>query len=143
VSRAAPTYQVRRPATGEILVDRLRPAHTHWTRFRGLLGTAALERGDGLWLKPCRQVHMIGMRYPIDVVFLDEDLRVVRTIAALRPGAISPRVVEATSVLELPVGSVAGLGISPGSRVAIDGDDRQQHARARGGMWARLRTLLS
>jgi uncharacterized membrane protein (UPF0127 family) len=101
-------------------LDRVRPAHTHWTRLRGLLGTAPPQRGEGLWIKPCRQVHMIGMRYAIDVIFLDDDLRVVRTIPTLRPNAISPRVAEATSVLELRAGSVAELGIAVGARLAID-----------------------
>ena len=120
MSRARTTYRVRDATTGTVLFDRVRPAHTHWTRLRGLLGTAPLARGEGLWIKPCRQVHMIGMRYPIDVIFLDGDLRVVGAIEALRPGRFSPRVADATSVLELAAGSVAERGIATGAHVAIE-----------------------
>ncbi len=105
-----------------MIAERLHLAHTRWTRLKGLLGTRSLEPGDGLWLKPCNQVHMIGMRYAIDVVFLDDDRRVVRTIADLAPGRISPKVKLATSVLELPAGTGARLGLSEGTQIEIDGN---------------------
>lgn len=108
-------------ATGAIIADRLRVADTHWSRLRGLLGTRRLGAGDGLWITPCRQVHMLGMRYPIDVVFLDREGRVVRTLAGLAPWRISPNVSESVSVLELPAGSIERLAIDPGGRIAIEG----------------------
>lgn len=107
--------------TGAVLAERLRSAHTHWTRLKGLLGTNRLEVGDGLWLKPCNQVHMIGMRYPVDVVFIDESHRVVRTVGALRPGRISPRVASAASVLELAEGTLARVGVGEGAQIEIKG----------------------
>jgi protein-S-isoprenylcysteine O-methyltransferase Ste14/uncharacterized membrane protein (UPF0127 family) len=104
-----------------VVAERLRPAHTHWTRLRGLLGTPPLASGEGLWIRPCRQVHMFGMRYAIDVVFLDDRLDVLHVVSELRPWAVSPKVPSATSVLELPAGTVARLGLRPGTRLAIDG----------------------
>jgi protein-S-isoprenylcysteine O-methyltransferase Ste14/uncharacterized membrane protein (UPF0127 family) len=104
---------------GVVLADRLRPAHTHWTRLRGLLGTPRLEPGEGLWIKPSNQVHMFGMRYAIDVVFLDDAGRVLRLIHALQPNRISPRVKDATSVLELPAGTLARAGLEEGGTVDI------------------------
>src|SRR5215475_11848610 len=99
-------YRVRELTRGQSLAERLRPAHTHWTRLRGLLGTRTLPAGDGLWIRPCRQVHMFGMRYPIDVVFVDEAQRVVGLTSDLQPGRVSPKVSAATSVLELPTGTI-------------------------------------
>ncbi len=113
-------YRARDAATGMVIADRLRPAHTHWTRLKGLLGTRRLEPGHGLWLKPCRQVHMIGMRYAIDVIFLDDAHRIVRTIEGLAPGKISPKVGDATSVLELPAGTLARTGLTTGARIEIE-----------------------
>ena len=80
----------------------------------------SLPPGDGLWLMPCRQVHMFGMRYPIDVVFLDEAQRVVHLVADLDPGRLSPKVRAATSVLELPIGTIARLGLTTGARIEIE-----------------------
>src|SRR5262249_42030963 len=88
----------RATAGGQLLADRLRPAHTHWRRLRGLLGTKRLDPGEGLWIKPSNQVHMFGMRYALDLVFLDADGRVLRLVYALAPNRISPRVAGATSV---------------------------------------------
>jgi protein-S-isoprenylcysteine O-methyltransferase Ste14/uncharacterized membrane protein (UPF0127 family) len=114
-------YHAHATTTGAAIAERLRPAHTHWSRLRGLLGTRGLAPGEGLWIKPCNQVHMIGMRYPVDLAFLDDAHRIVRVVHGLRPGRISPRVPEATSVLEIPAGTVAPLGLDAGAQVAIDG----------------------
>ncbi len=105
---------------GAEICSRLRTAHTHWTRMKGLLGTPSLPEGEGLWIRPCKQVHMYLMKYAIDVVFLDEELRVVEAIEALPVNTVSPKVNEAHSVLELPVGTIAKCGLRPGDRVAID-----------------------
>ena len=112
-------YRVREAQRGSVVADRLRPAHTHWTRLRGLLGTRLLPEGDGLWIRPCKQVHMFGMRYAIDVVFLDDGHRVVGLTSDLQPGRISPKVREATSVLELPVGTIARTGLVSGAQLEI------------------------
>src|SRR6185369_8312705 len=113
--------RVRDAATGAVIADRLRVADTHWTRLRGLLGTRTLAPGEALWIVPCRQVHMLGMRYAIDVAFLDEAGAVLRTIPELPPWRISPAVTDAASVLELPAGALGRLGIDAGSRIVIDG----------------------
>src|SRR5262245_44116650 len=113
-------YRASDGASGIVVADHLRSAHTHWTRLRGLLGTSGLAPGEGLWIRPCRQVHMFGMRYAIDVVFLDERLGVLHTISALAPWAMSPRVGGATSVIELPAGTLARLGVAPGARLVIE-----------------------
>jgi len=107
---------------GRLLADRLRPAHTHWSRLRGLLGTKRLEPGQGLWIRPSNQIHMFGMRYAIDLVFLDGAGRVVRLVHSLAPNRTSPRVAGATSVLELPAGTLERTGIAEGDLVEIDAD---------------------
>ena len=112
-------YRASDGASGVVVADRLRSADTHWTRLRGLLGTSGLAPGEGLWIRPCRQVHMFGMRYPIDVVFLDERLGVVHTIPGLAPWAVSPRIGTAASVIELPAGTLARVGVTPGARLEI------------------------
>ena len=112
-------YRVRELTRGQVLAERLRPAHTHWTRLRGLLGTRTLPAGDGLWIRPCRQVHMFGMRYAIDVVFVDGTDRVVGLTSDLQPGRISPKFNDATSVLELPAGTIARTDLAVGTQLAI------------------------
>jgi uncharacterized membrane protein (UPF0127 family) len=105
--------------TDTFLADRLRVADTHWTRLRGLLGTSELAHGEGLWIRPCRQVHMFGMRYAIDVVFLDDATRIVGLTPDLRPWRVSPLVRAATSVLELPAGTIARAALREGQAITI------------------------
>jgi protein-S-isoprenylcysteine O-methyltransferase Ste14/uncharacterized membrane protein (UPF0127 family) len=142
VSVAARTHRAYDAVSGAVLADRLRVAATHWTRLKGLLGTRSLEAGEGLWIRPCRQVHMIGMRYAIDVAFLDDERRVVHAIPALAPGKISPRVPAATSVLELPIGTIARSGLAEGARVEIDGEVPRRPTVAAAGVASAVGNLL-
>ena len=102
-----------------VVAERLRVADTHWTRLRGLLGTSELPAGDGLWIRPCRQVHMFGMRYAIDVVFLDDGQRIVGLTPGLAPWRVSPLVRTASSVVELPAGTIAAAGLRDGQTLTI------------------------
>ena len=106
--------------TDAVVAARLRVADTHWTRLRGLLGTHELPAGDGLWIRPCRQVHMFGMRYAIDVVFLDDGCRIVGLTESLGPWRVSPLVKAASSVLELPPGTIAHTELRAGQVVTIE-----------------------
>jgi uncharacterized membrane protein (UPF0127 family) len=104
-------------ATGRELLGRLRLAVNPWTRFRGLLGTPRLAADQGLWLEPCNSVHMFGMAYPIDVVYLDREGTVVRILPHLRPWHLGPIVWGARSVVELPDGAIKRLDIRLGRRL--------------------------
>ena len=116
----ASRQRARIAGSGRTLADPLRAAHTHWTRLRGLIGTRGLPPTEALWIRPCRQVHMFWMTYPIDVVFLDDDLRVLRIVTGLRPWRVSPKVGEATSVIELAAGGAGAAGLSEGDRLVIE-----------------------
>ena len=105
--------------TGTSLGERIRVADTWLTRLRGLLGTAPLAEGEGLLIAPCRGVHMFGMKYPIDVAFLDRAGTVVGLCHRLAPGARSPFVRAARSALELPAGTLAAAGITEGDTLTL------------------------
>ena len=87
------------------------------SRLRGLLGRPEPQPGEGLLLVPCRSVHMIGMRYPIDVAFLGPDRRVLSVHPRLRPGAHTAGSSGARYALELPTGTLAATGTVPGNRL--------------------------
>ena len=110
---------MRAAGTGVSLGTRVRFANTWWTRLRGLLGSPPLAAGEGLLIEPCRGVHMFGMRYPIDVAFLDRTGRVVGICRALAPGARSPFVRAARSALELPAGTLDAAGITEGDTLTL------------------------
>ena len=105
--------------SGASLGDRVRVADSWWARFRGLLGTPPLAAGEGLLIDPCRGVHMFGMRYPIDVAFLDRSGRVVGICHRLAPGSRSPFVRAARSALELPAGTLDAAGVVEGDMLTL------------------------
>ncbi len=81
-------------------------AGTSASRKQGLLGIEHIAPGGGLWIAPCEAVHTIGMKLPIDVIFLDRRFRVTKLISALKPFRISVSL-SAYSVLELEAGAIA------------------------------------
>jgi uncharacterized membrane protein (UPF0127 family) len=101
-----------------VVCDRCELADSAWTRLRGLIGRVRLEPGDGLILRPASAIHTSFMRFPIDAVFLDDELRVLRVREGLRPWrvAASP---GATAVLELAAGQAARNGLAPGARLGV------------------------
>lgn len=94
-------------------------ADTHFSRLRGLLGRMKLRRDDGLWVTPSQGVHTIGILFPIDVVYLDAQNRVIHLIEHFRPFRIAPLRVHAKSVLELPARTIYVSGTQIGDDLLI------------------------
>jgi uncharacterized protein len=99
--------------------SRLRLAHARrWhERALGLLLTPRLDDPVGLWIDACNSVHMLGMRYAIDAVFLDAEGRVLRIAHSLRPWRVAA-CWRARVCVELRAGLAAELGLQPGSQLA-------------------------
>ena len=92
------------------LGSRVAVADTWLSRLRGMLGRPALNPGEGLFLTPCRSVHMYGMRVPLDVVFLDAAGTVVAAYPSLAPSSRSRWHRNAVHALELPAGTLERTG---------------------------------
>jgi uncharacterized membrane protein (UPF0127 family) len=103
------------------LATDLRVAHTHWSRFRGLMATDSsyFPRGTGLWIKPSHGIHTFAMRFPIDAVYLDHDRVVVHIEEGLKPWRVAPIRIHAASVLELPAGTIRESKTALGDQIDI------------------------
>jgi len=103
------------------LATRLCIAGTHWSRLRGLMcaDAASFRAGQGLWIVPSRGVHTFAMRFPIDVVYLDEDKVVIHAEQNLRPWRMAPVRLGAASVLELPSNTLNSSGTMVGDEIEI------------------------
>jgi uncharacterized membrane protein (UPF0127 family) len=87
-------------------------------RMRGLIGRRGLPAGEGLLLSPAPAIHTAFMRFPIDALFLDRDLRVLKVVERLRPWRIASER-RAHSVLELPAGESARRGVQLDDRLEL------------------------
>jgi uncharacterized protein len=81
-------------------------ADTWWSRLKGLTGKIRLRAGEGMWLVPSRSIHTFGLRSPVDVIYLDAELRVVHLVECLVPLRIGPLRLGCESVLALPWRSI-------------------------------------
>jgi uncharacterized protein len=106
-------------AAGAVVCERCVQATTVWPRLKGLLGRSSLEPGEGLLLRPANSVHTAFMRFAIDAVFVDRDLRVIDVEAGLRPWRMAGRR-GARAVLELPAGEAARRSLAPGTRLRLE-----------------------
>lgn len=111
--------RIERVSDGAEIVRELKLADNFFTRAKGLLGTRDLPEGHGLLIRPCNSVHMLGMSYAIDVVFLSKAMEIVRVIPELKPWRVSPVVKGAHQVLELPEGTIARFDLVPGNRLVV------------------------
>lgn len=88
-------------------------------RAVGLLGLTGLAPGTGMWLAPTRSIHTCGMRFPIDIVFLDDTLRV--TVVRQRVGGwrLCWGGWRSAVAVELAAGEAARLGIHTGEQLVL------------------------
>ncbi len=107
------------------LASQLQTADSHWKRLKGLLGTpeTVFTAGKGLWIVPCHGVHTFGMRYAIDVVYLDSGHRVVHLEEHVKPWRMTPIRIEAETVMELPAHTIWNTQTRLGDEVEISLDE--------------------
>lgn len=91
-------------------------ARTRRERRRGLMGRADVE--GALVLRPCRQVHTLGMRFPLDVAFCDREGRVVST-GRLAPWRLSRPHLRAHFVIEARAGAFDRWRLRPGDQLEV------------------------
>jgi len=100
---------------GEVLAA-VEVAESAAARRRGLMHR---DHFDGaLVLRPCRNVHTLGMRFPIDVAFCDSEGTVLRT-TTLAPWRISPIVRRAAFAIEAEAGAFDRWRLTRGDRVEL------------------------
>jgi uncharacterized membrane protein (UPF0127 family) len=93
-------------------------ADTRATRRRGLLGRDGLAAGSALMLTPCNAVHTVGMRFAIDVVFVDSRGHVRKIVHNLPPWrmAVSPL---SRATIELSAGELGADRLRVGDRLYL------------------------
>ena len=112
-------YCLKNITKNNIVADKIIIADKFWIRMFGLMGRSDLEENEGLLLTPCNSVHMMFMRFPLDVLFLDKEFVVVKIIENLKPWRISPIVHNAFQTVELSHGSAMKKYINDGDRLSL------------------------
>jgi uncharacterized protein len=111
--------RVQNQSRGTLLADRAEIADTSKKRKTGLLKHDRLESGEGLWITPCEGVHTVGMKFPIDVLFLNKKRKVVKIRTAMPRWRLA-LCLWAHSVLELPSGTAAATQTAAGDQLELE-----------------------
>ena len=115
--------------TGRVIVARLEVASSLWTQTVGLMGRREFAADSGLWIPHCNGIHTAFVRFPIDVMFLDGQMRAVRLVPALSPWRVVGPVRGAKSVVELPAGSLRQKQIVVGQQFLVTIPDGEPPGR--------------
>jgi uncharacterized membrane protein (UPF0127 family) len=106
--------QILNETRGTVIGKKVDLADDTWSRLRGFLLRPPPRSGEGMLLTSCNQIHMWGMRFPLDIIYLDAAGRVLKVLEDLRPWAAPARVVGGRYVLEVPVGTIDATGTAVG-----------------------------
>jgi len=101
------------------LLPQLEVAEHFFSRLKGLLGTATLPEGQGLWIHRCNSIHTFFMKYTIDCIFLDADLRVVSLVPSVSPGRMVWPQAKADSVIEIAAGQLQKFDLKIGEQLYV------------------------
>lgn len=104
---------------GSEVCERCEIADTAFRRLRGLIGRSELRSGEGVLLRPCGSVHTFLMRFPIDVIFCDADLRVLSVAAHVPPRRLRAQR-GSKVVIEIAAGDAGARGVTPGKRLRLE-----------------------
>ena len=98
--------QVQNITKNTLLSESCEVAETFFRRLKGLLGSPPLSDGEGLLLVNEKSIHTFFMTFPIDVIYINEQKKVIRTENNMLPNRIGKHLSESRYILEVPVGTI-------------------------------------
>jgi uncharacterized membrane protein (UPF0127 family) len=113
-------FRLRNETRQQMLSTQVEVADTSLSRLIGLLGKSCLPEPHGLMIEPCNSVHMLGMRFAIDVLFLDKEWKAVAAYHRLKPFRISKIHLKAARAIELPAGTLERTGTIVGDQIVAE-----------------------
>jgi uncharacterized membrane protein (UPF0127 family) len=103
----------------KVTIDNLIISESILSRMVGLLGRSGLKQGSAMLLKPCGSIHTVGMKFSLDLIFLDKDNCIVRTVCGVAPNRFVLGGFGAKSVVEVESGWLDVCGLRTGDKCLI------------------------
>ncbi len=101
----------------QMIATHVELADTFIKRAVGLLGHKNLEKENCMWFDECRSIHTFGMRFSLDVIFVDKNMIVKKVFYNVKPGRITLPVWSARAAFEFTAGSLSSHNIQPGDQL--------------------------
>ena len=105
---------------GTTLAQNASLAKNIFTRAIGLLNRSSLNKDEALIIMPCNSIHTFFMRFPIDVIFVDRNNKVIKALSSVKPFRLSGIYLSSSFVIELPAGTLQNIPTAIGDLVLIE-----------------------
>lgn len=105
--------------TNETLIPQLEVARTFSSRGKGLLGRSSLSDDQALWIHRCNSIHTFFMKFSIDCVFVDKNMKVKAIYQDIHPWRLIPPVWGASSVIEMASGASRKMKVKVGDQLYV------------------------
>lgn len=102
-----------------MLLESAELADSIFSRMKGLLGRSGLAAGQGMVLKPANSIHTVGMKFSLDVLFVDRGGTVLRVIENMSPGRAGVLVRKSVYVIEMAAGELKKTGTAVGDKLTF------------------------
>ena len=112
-------YKITDGHHAELLTDKLEKAESFFKRGKGLLGRSELSVDQALWINPCNNIHTFFMKFSIDCLFLDKNLKIKKIYSQVKPFRLAGPVWRASSVIELKAGNIEKWKLNIGDQLYV------------------------
>ena len=111
---------VRNINRGSVLADTLLTLSPDFSKTLRYLNKHGLPSDCALWISPCQAIYTVGMRYPVDIIFIDSRGVVVKVLGAIPPNCYVESNKNAVSAIELPCNRIAESRTEVGDLLQLD-----------------------
>ena len=111
--------KLRNKRNNQLIAENVILANSFAQRSKGLLGKKSFEKENTLWIQRCQSIHTFFMKFPLDAVFVDKDLKVTNILFNLKPWRVTPYYFKAKSVFEFAAGTIDKDKITIGDQLYV------------------------
>lgn len=111
--------QLMNKTKNKLVASEVIEAKSFWARTKGLLGRSSFPVGQALWIHHCNSIHTWFMKFPIDVIFLDHQLKVKAVHQNVKPWRLVFSFSGAVSVIELSAGQLTNQVVEKGDLLDV------------------------
>jgi hypothetical protein len=121
------TYCVYNETRECFLSLNVKAVNTTFPRLGRLTGRLKRKSDEGIWAMPPTGIHILGLLFPLDLIYLDEHSRVIHLVEYFSSFRIGPLKTQAASVLELPTHTIYSSNTQSGDQLVICVAEEMEH----------------
>jgi len=105
--------------SGETIANDVRCSLSFFSRLKGLIGKKRIKENEGLFIPNCSSIHSIFMRCNIDIIFLDKNFRITKTVRNIKPYRIVMGTFHTSHVIELQSNKLENYSCQIGNQIKL------------------------